>query len=310
MRTTTWLILTMLLGGSPVLAQEPLPTGRIMKPEVSPEQATVRKLNAYASLLNRTLRAQESLDRYRSWVDMKTGPTGRERIIYGLYGLYDVRGEIVTAEAAMAQPPAMPDLDGAMKSYITAYQVLAPTITEADSYYERQDYRTDKMEQGRALHAKLAVAGPAFLAERAKVDALFRVEKEKGDAAELAAIEAREGRSARWHVANVMTQGRKVMDLLPTDAKPVVAMPAFEAALGRYAAAVKDMDGYSAANPNAFHVFESQPRSLLGKLREFDAKLARAKGDARRGAGRDVTWIVNDYNMMVSAAQTATAFSR
>ena len=310
MRTTTWLILTMLLGGSPALAQEPLPTGQIMKPDVSPEQATVRKLNAYASLLNRTLRAQESLDRYRSWVDMKTGPTGRERIIYGLYGLYDVRGEIVKAEAAMAQPPAMPDLDGAMKSYIAAYQVLAPTITEADSYYERQDYRTDKMEQGRALHAKLAVAGPAFLAERAKVDALFRVEKEKSDAAELAAIEAREGRSARWHVANVMTEARKVMDLLPADAKPVVTMPAFEAALGRYAAAVKDMDGYSAANPNAFHVFESQPRSLLGKLREFDAKLVKAKGDARRGAGRDVTWIVNDYNMMVSTAQTATAFSR
>ncbi|MCP1558830.1 UNVERIFIED_ORG: hypothetical protein M2438_002920 [Methylobacterium sp. SuP10 SLI 274] len=310
MRTTTWVTLTALLAATPAFAQAPAPAGKPTSASESPEQATIRKLNAYVGLLNRTLRAQESLTRYQSWVNMKSGPTGRERIIYGLYSLYDVRGEIAKAEAAMSQSPAMPELDSAMKGYIAAYQALAPTVTEAEGYYERQDYRTDKMEQGKALHAKLAVAGPAFQAERAKVDALFRVEKEKSDTAELAAIEAREGRKARWHVANVMIEARKVMDLLPTDAKPVVDMPAFNAVLARYGTAVKDMDGFSAANPNSFHVFESRPRSLLGKLREFDDKLAKAKGDARRGAGRDVTWIVNDYNTMVSTAQTATMFSR
>ncbi|WP_461657951.1 DUF4113 domain-containing protein [Methylorubrum aminovorans] len=82
-------------------------------------------------------------------------------------------------------------------------------------------------------------------------------------------------------------------------------MTKFEMRTPRY-----NMDGFSAANPNSFHVFEGRPRSLLGKLREFDEKLAKAKGDARRGAGRDVTWIVNDYNTMVSTAQTATMFSR
>ena len=224
LRTTTWLMLAALLAAAPARAQAPAPSpaGPTTKPESDPAQETIRKLNAYVGLLNRTLRAQESLSRYQSWVNMKTGPTGRERTIYGLYGLYDVRGEIAKAEAATAQPPAMPDLDGAVKSYIAAYQALAPTVTEAEGYYERQDYRADKMEQGKALHAKLAVAGPAFLAARARVEAALRVEKEKSDALELAALEAREGRKARWHVANVMTACRKVMDLLPTDAKPVV----------------------------------------------------------------------------------------
>ena len=124
MRTTTWLTLTALLAATPVLAQAPTPAGKPAAPSESPEQATIRKLNAYVGLLNRTLRAQESLARYQSWVNMKTGPTGRERIIYGLYGLYDVRGEITKAEAAMSQPPAMPELDGAMKDYIAAYQAL------------------------------------------------------------------------------------------------------------------------------------------------------------------------------------------
>jgi hypothetical protein len=79
--------------------------------------------------------------------------------------------------------------------------------------------------------------------------------------------------------------------------------------MASYAAAVKDMDAYSAGHPNAFFVFESQPRSLLGKLRDFQEKIDRAKGDARRGAGGDLTWIVNDYNSMVSSAPSATQFN-
>jgi hypothetical protein len=46
--------------------------------------AVTEKFNAYVDFLNRTLRASESIDRYRSWVNWTTGPTGRERIIYGL----------------------------------------------------------------------------------------------------------------------------------------------------------------------------------------------------------------------------------
>ncbi len=216
----TVLLAASLVAG-PALAAAPAPADQASSVSASPEQAIITKLNAYVELLNRTLRAQESLARYQSWVNMKTGPTGRERIIYGLYSLYDVRDEIAHAEAAMTQSPAMPELDAEMKSYIAAYQALAPTITEADAYYERQDYRTDKMAQGKALHAKLVVAGPTFLTERGKVDALFKIEKEKSDAAELAAIEAREGRKARWQVTNVMIEARKVVDLLPTGEKPV-----------------------------------------------------------------------------------------
>ncbi len=304
----TVLLAASLVAG-PALAAAPAPADQASSVSASPEQAIIIKLNAYVELLNRTLRAQESLARYQSWVNMKTGPTGRERIIYGLYSLYDVRDEIAHAEAAMTQSPAMPELDAEMKSYIAAYKALAPTITETDAYYERQDYRTDKMAQGKALHAKLVVAGPTFLTERNKVDALFKIEKEKSDAAELAAIEAREGRKARWQVTNVMIEARKIVDLLPTGEKPVVDMPAFDGALARYADVVKVMDGYSAANPDSFFTFESQPRSLLGKLRELDDTLARAKGDARRGGGSDLTWILNDYNMMVSSSQSATTFS-
>lgn len=268
-------------------------------------QATVRKLNAYVGLLNRTLRASESLSRYGSWVNMKTGPSGRERTIYGLYSLNDVRGDIEKAKAATTMDPAMPDLDAEVGTYIAAYEALAPIITQAEGYYDRQDYRTDKMAEGKALHAKLASAGQVFLTERARIEPLFATEKSRSDAAELALIETREGRKARWHNANVMIRARQVVDLLPRENRPVVDMTSFNAALAAFAASVRDMDEYSAANPDSFSSFESRPRSFLGKLREFQEKLARAGGDARRGGASDLTWIVNDYNMMVSISRMA-----
>ncbi len=305
-RLTALILATGLLCGSPVLAQTPPAPDT----DVATSQAVTRKMNAYVELLNRTLRASESLSRYGSWVNMKSGPTGRESIIYGLYSLYDVRTEVEKAKAATAMPPPMTALDAEVPVYIAAYEALAPVITKADAYYERQDYKVDKMAEGKALHAALAPVGQAFLAERTKIEALFKVEKEKADAAELALIEKREGRKAQWQVSNVMIHARQVVDLLPSEKKPVVDLASFDATVGSYADAVKQMDEYGAANPSSFSAFESLPRSFLGKLREIRDKLAKSKGDARGGAGRDLTWIVNDYNMMISTSQMATRFSQ
>ena len=294
-----------LVSSLPALAQTVPPPD----PEMAASQAVVRKLNAYVGLLNRTLRASESLARYESWVNMKTGPTGRERIVYGLYSLYDVRGEIAKAAAAAEAEPRMPELDAAISPYIAAYEALAPIVAQADGYYERADYKVDKMAEGKTIHARLAPAGKVYLDERAKLEPLFAREKTRSDEAELALIERREGRKARWLVANVLMRARPVVELLPRDAKPVVDLPSFDAALATYAAAVRNMDEFAAAEPGSFSGFEGRPASWLGKLREFREKLGRVKGDARRG-GIDTTWLVNDYNTLISTSQTAVRSAR
>jgi hypothetical protein len=35
-----------------------------------------------------------------------------------------------------------------------------------------------------------------------------------------------------------------------------------------------------------------------------------AKGDARKGAGDDLEWLVSDYNTMVSTSESATVFAK
>jgi hypothetical protein len=295
-------------GAATAQAQDPPANSASGVDEAGLKAITV-KFNAYVGFMNRTLRASQSLDRYKSWVNMKTGPTGHESLIYGLYEVYDTTREAGVATAALTQEPLLPELDAAMRDYIAANTTLGPILNEASAYYERKDYKDDKMAGGIALHAKIVAAAEPFLATRARLDALFTVEKAKVDAARLVSIEKQEGRKANWHVANVMIRAQRVMDLLPSAAKPVIDVAPFDAAIADYAGAVKDMDAYGASNPNSFFVFESQPRSLLSKLRDFQEKIDRAKGDARRGGGSDLTWIVNDYNSMVSSAPTATRFN-
>jgi hypothetical protein len=173
----------------------------------------------------------------------------------------------------------MPELDAAMCDTIAANAALAPILNEANGYYERADYQVDKMAEGKALHARIVAAAGPFL------DALIRQEKAKVDVRRLDAMEKRDGRSAKWRVADVMFRAGRVMDLMPSNAKPVVDLA-------------------------AFFVFASQPRSLLGKLRDFQEAIDRVGGDARRAGGDQITWIVNDYNMMVTTSQTATQFGR
>lgn len=295
---------------SPVLAQAEQQAAPPAEDAAADLEVTTEKFNAYVSFMNRSLRAVTSIERYKSWVNMKKGPTGKERIIYGLYEVYDTKDEAAAATDELTKAPLIPELDSAMRDYIAANAVLGPILNEANGYYERKDYLADKMAEGKALHAKIVPAAETFLAARARLEAVFKVEKAKVDQLQLAAIEQREGKKANWHVKNVMVQARDVMDLMPSNAKPVVDLPTFDAALTKYAGAVKEMDTYGSTNSNAFFTFTSMPRDLLGKLREFREKLGRAKGDARRGAGDDITWIVNDYNMMVSSSQNATMFSK
>src|SRR5579863_5115729 len=169
-------------------------------------EASVVKMNAYVALLNRSLRAVQSLSLYKSWVNMKTGPTGRESIVYGLYQVYDTTKESASAATALTRQPLLPELDAAMRDYIAANAAIGPVLNEASAYYEREDYKTDRMAGGKALHARIVAVAAPFLTARARADAAFRDEKARLDERQLAAIEQREGRGANWHVVNVMTR--------------------------------------------------------------------------------------------------------
>lgn len=101
-----------------------------------------------------------------------------------------------------------------------------------------------------------------------------------------------------------------VIDLMPGSEHPIVDLKAFNAAIADYVGAVREMDTFKEKSPGGVHFIESQANSCLGKLRDFSEKLAKSKGDVRRGAANDANWIVNNYKTMVSLSETAIRTAR
>ena len=109
------------------------------------------KLNVYVGCINRlSERSYDSRSRYFSWA-AKTGPTGKERIIYGTYTIYDTSDCVKNVEKANGLEPHDAALEAAASAYAKAVAKLEPLLKEADDYYTQENYKDDKMAKGRAL---------------------------------------------------------------------------------------------------------------------------------------------------------------
>lgn len=282
------------------LAQAPAPTSAsapmtVSVPQLSEKdfQLWVAKSNAYVDLLNDSTRALDSMHRYASWVDMKAGPNGKERYIsYGLYSVEPTGAARVIAkarEAANAAPP-IPPLDDAARAYAASFETLVPLLNDATGYYGRKDYTDDKMAGGKALHAKLLPAANAFYASRARLEAGQEQLSDGLARQELALIEAREGKSKRWHIRHLAIAAKATIDAMPRD-KNVRDMTAFSQAIVALAGAVRDYDEGSKTFGGGD---ASNARELLARFRTLREKI-----EQKDASSSDFESVVGQYNAVV-----------
>src|ERR1700755_2720435 len=108
------------------------------QPAAAQTPPEVEKLNAYVGCLNPlSARAFQSRERYFSWA-AKSGPTGRERIIYGLYTISDTSDCKKNVEKDKRLEPRDAALEAAATDYAEAASKLEPLLKEADDYYTQQ----------------------------------------------------------------------------------------------------------------------------------------------------------------------------
>jgi hypothetical protein len=235
------IVLTAPLLASPAAAQASpeAPKSGQGQPASAPLPAPNEKLNAYVGCINRlSERSYDSRNRYFSWA-AKTGPTGRERIIYGLYTIYDTSDCRKEVEKANALEPRDAALEAAASAYVDAVTKLEPLLKEADDYYTQENYKDDKMAKGRALHPRLVAAWDAFAAADKALRGGVESINDRRSTERLAAIEASEGRKARYHVEALMIHAKRVLRAEET-AKPDIA--AITAALAEYESSVKALE--------------------------------------------------------------------
>lgn len=261
----------------------------------------IKKSNTVVELLNTSLRAEESWNRYLSWADLKRGPTGSERIIYGLYSIGgSAKDSIAKARVATADAPGLPPLDAAVTDLATAFEALIPLLNEASDYYDRKDYLSDKMAGGKALHAKLVPAAVAFLAARGRAEMLQQQFKSVIDRAELARIEKAEGRSAHWQARRAMIFAKSAVDLMPRDPRRPGDLKSFDDAIASFADVVKDFDTATRESGKSGAI-DSYPRDILGSLRDLRQKVGSGRADPTFYS-MDYNGVINRYNMMVTMA--------
>ncbi|WP_295559941.1 DUF3829 domain-containing protein [uncultured Hyphomicrobium sp.] len=299
--------------------------------------AGLHKANLYIEVSRMTERARDSWERYASWVNMKTGPTGKERYIsYGLYDVYDIAALLTEARGASSLKPDTPELDAAMQSYMESYEAVAPVLNQASQYYEREAYRADGMAEGKALHTRMVPLAEAFLAKREAMLEKLRPFVREVEQQEVADIEAREGRSRAWQAANVMHAANRVVDTFPKvrptpmDADMldemmsklgpdtpgetfdqimagvvppkgvIIDMARFDAAMKSYAEAVEIFDAFAKEKPEELEDFKDKPQALLVALRALQTPLQRNQGHDFEGSGPLVGQVVQDYFEMMN----------
>jgi hypothetical protein len=169
------------------------------------DAALGEKLNGYIrDCLNRYSKSVHSAEeRYFSWADSKKGPTGKER---NIYGIYDVALDPEQCKSAIAKsnaaPPKKPDIEKLADAYSSALLGVVPMINDAHKYYERGDYKDDKMARGKQLHPKLVGAFEAFDKADTELSQLLDQVQEDLDRRELVRIEKEEGKKGHWHTVN------------------------------------------------------------------------------------------------------------
>ena len=276
------------------------------------KSSLTEKLNAYVGCINRlSERSYDSRSRYFSWA-AKTGPTGKERIIYGTYTIYDTSDCKKNVEKANAMEPHDAAIEAAATAYADAVSKLEPLLKETDDYYAQENYKDDKMAKGKALHPRLVAAWDAFAAADQKLRSEVEAINDRRAQEKLAEIEKSEGRKTRYYVEALMIQAKRVLraeDAAKADVAEITQ------ALNEYESVVKAAEQFSGSGGGAkigsFFIgnaksFLVTAKSLMRRIRD---KVPYSSGDKMMLNSGSGAWMVEgsparllrDYNQLVES---------
>jgi Protein of unknown function (DUF3829) len=281
-----------------------------------------QKLQAYIECTNSlSERAYDSRSRYFDWA-AKSGPTGKERIIYGTYTISDPSECNAKIDAANKQEPHDADLEAAGTAYAQAVTALAPLLVEADDYYTQENYKDDKMAKGKALHPKLVTAWNDFEAADQKLSSIVSAMNDKVQAEHLVAIEKDEGRKANYYKLALMTNAKALMRVENGNDPKKIDLPKVTENLTTYETTVNDALKFKAENPDAKlgSMFLDSAKSFLvtakGLMRRIRDKVPYSSGDKMMLNANGAGWmvdaspprLVHDYNGLVDAYNRGSNF--
>lgn len=242
------------------------------EPQADATAGIDQKLEAYIGCYNRVDGvAHRSISRYASWVkDMKDGPSGKEKVIYGLYPINsDAIASCKQAFAGAAQAKPVLALDAAGTTYIDALGALGKVVEEAYPYYDRENYKDDGFAKGKQLHVQLAAQISVFQAASDNFSKEIEKENDKRLEAQMNKLEKEQGRKLPYLEMASMHLAKQLIRLIDADTFPVdqamTSLAAYEKIADETAAFAL---ANKAALPAVWSTFESSAEDFRKAAKE------------------------------------------
>jgi hypothetical protein len=287
-------------------------------PEEEKDQALGDKLDGYINCLNNvSSRVYQSRDRYLSWVaNEKTGPSGKERIVYGLYNIETADICAQGIDKSKAAEPALPDVDGAAASYKAALTALVPVIKKAADYYDQKNYKDDKFKGGKDMHGPLMAAFDAFDQSNKTFSAGVTKINEEIQQRSLARLEKDPSRRLQYLEMKALADGKKLVKLTHVKDLASLDVTTYQAGLDAYDKSLGELDTYAdqhkdeAAKVMMFSMFMSEAKAYLKSAKDL-ARRKREKKDFNKEffsnsnpsmVDGHPAQIVQKYNSMIQAS--------
>lgn len=274
-------------------------------PELTEDDKLGLKLDPYIRCINATSkRVFDTADRYHLWADAKTGPTGKERHVYGLYELKAQTECLEGIADANQLEPARAELEAAAKAYAEAVETVQPLVEEAFEYYDEKNYADDDFALGKSLHAKLEAGFEAFSNADRDLRGAVEVENDGLQLRNLERLEAEEGRNLLFLAKNLMLEAKMLSRSVDATTLDELELAALSEAVDAYEAAVDEFEAYSEAHPSE----EGRPlqiammESAATKLLKQAKTLARRKRDEQPFSEREASAKAEGHPTQVWAA--------
>ena len=179
-------------------------------------KSLVEKTVLYTKALSAAHIVQKSYDRYASWLDVKTGPTGKEKTVEGIPDMTAAVQEISDAGATgPGMWPPLPTVDAAAQKLAQATSALAPVVKSASDYYAQKKYKTDAAKHGQELHTQMLPMFEQFFGSEVAMRRELSAVLEDVERRNLAQIEKEHGKNYDWHLRNFLFAAKTLADLLP-----------------------------------------------------------------------------------------------
>lgn len=269
-------------------------------PEESGADQLDAKMGAYVECYNQLEgSAHRTIDRYASWVkDMKSGPTGRENIVYGLYQLST--GNIAECQGKFAEArklkPGIP-LDNFGVEYIKALGDLGQVVDEMYPYYDREDYKDDKFAKGKQFHPRFVTQINQFRAASEKFSTELEVENDKRLEAQMALVEQQEGRKLTYLKMAAMHRAKILVRVV---AKENAAADDIAARMDAFEKAADELAQFTKANPNGLPMMWSMYASRVEEFRKAAKERMRRVRDKTPYSQGDLMMINAGSGWMIS----------